>query len=303
MNCRGRTGRAGSQKGGNGAVPVFDFHTHIFPDSLAPRAVAKLAQAAGLEPCLNGTRADLLSGMRAAGIDASLVLPVATNPLKCAALNDLSARLSGADGVYYAGAMHPLCPDLKREMRRVASLGLRVVKIHPLYQETDIDAPASLRLLEAAAENGIRVLAHAGDDIGYPGVRRADPPQIENALRQVGDAPLILAHAGGWLRWEHAARLSRFPSVMIDISFSLGPIRRRDGSVLQGLTPEAMRELIAAYTPARVLFGTDSPWGDQAQTLQRFRQLGLAPEAERAILWDNAARLVGAREKEVRSEK
>ena len=55
-------------------------------------------------------------------------------------------------------------------MREIKSLGLRGVKIHPAYQEVYMDDIRYLRILEAAAEQDLVVVVHAGVDIGVPSV-------------------------------------------------------------------------------------------------------------------------------------
>jgi len=43
----------------------------------------------------------------------------------------------------------------------------------------------------------------------------------------------------------------------------------------------------------KILFGTDSPWQDQAADLAEIRSLGLTPDEQAAVLGGNAARLLG----------
>lgn len=272
---------------------IFDFHTHCFPDAIAPAAVQKTGRKAGIPAYTDGTAAGLAASMRAAGIDRALVLPVATNPQKVQKLNDVSAAQSGKNGIYYAGAIHPLCPDMKTEMKRIAALGFRGVKIHPVYQGVDLDDRPFLELLYAAADSGLFVVTHAGEDVGFPGTTRCSPEMAENAVRQVGNVTLVLAHCGGWRSWERVAPLSRFPSLMIDTSFSIGPLRYADGREEQQLGPAAAVELIRAFGSKRVLFGSDSPWSEQKKAVETFAALPLTADEKADILWNNAAGLMG----------
>ena len=60
---------------------LIDFHTHAFPDSIGPRAVAQLSrQSGGLQPQTEGTLSSLKKEMTADGVDLSVVLSIATNP-------------------------------------------------------------------------------------------------------------------------------------------------------------------------------------------------------------------------------
>ena len=118
---------------------IIDFHTHTFPDKIAAAAVAKLEQTAHAISHSDGTRGGLLQSMQAAGIDHAVVLPVATNPLKCASMNDTSHALDGLDGLTYFAAIHPDAPDWYEELARAKALGFRGVKIHPDIQNFQLE--------------------------------------------------------------------------------------------------------------------------------------------------------------------
>ena len=52
------------------------------------------------------------------------------------------------------------------------------------------------------------------------------------------------------------------------------------------------RAMILDHDPGRILFGTDSPWADQAEELARWRALGLPGDLLAAALGGNAERLL-----------
>jgi uncharacterized protein len=51
------------------------------------------------------------------------------------------------------------------------------------------------------------------------------------------------------------------------------------------------RRILQQHPPDRLLFGSDSPWVDQSQTLAMLRSFALPPDIESALLGGNAARL------------
>ena len=69
---------------------IIDFHTHAFPDQIAERAVGKLAAIANLEPQHDGTVSDLLRKMEKSGVDASVILNIATNPKQMTNVNNFA---------------------------------------------------------------------------------------------------------------------------------------------------------------------------------------------------------------------
>lgn len=277
---------------------IIDVHTHTFPDRIAEKAIDKLKRASRTRPFSDGTVSGLKASMAAAGVDYSVVLPVATNPVKAVSMNDASLSMMGRDGLICFGAIHPDTSDAKAELKRVAQAGMKGIKIHPVYQDVAIDDPRSLRILDAAGELGLAVIMHAGEDIGFPGVVRCSPEMTANALRQVGPVKLVCAHMGGWRNWERVADCLVDTSAMIDTAFSLGDLAPLEegyytSEQIHMLGEENFCALVHAFGSGRVLFGSDSPWASQAESIAALRSLPLAKAEKESILGMNAARLLG----------
>lgn len=275
---------------------VIDIHTHTFPDKIALAAVDKLSASGHIPYFSNGTVSGLKNSMEKSGIDYSVVLPVATNPLKLSSMNDISIELNGKDGLIYFGAVHPDAPDWYEELGRIANNGIKGIKIHPVYQDVDIDDIKFLKILDRAAELGLIVLMHAGDDIGFPGVVRCSPKMTANALKQVGNVKIILAHMGGWKNWQEVAENLADTSAMLDTAFSLGEITPKDDyyspDFLNLLKKQDFLRLVNTFGSERVLFGTDSPWTDQKQSLEEIKKLPLGETDLDNILYLNAKKLL-----------
>lgn len=276
---------------------IIDFHTHTFPDRIAARAIAGMQESSHAAVFAEGTLAGLKASMDRAGIAHSVVLPVATNPGKLCSVNDSSIALNGQQGIFHFGAVHPLADNWKEELDRIAAAGLRGIKIHPHYQGVDIDDIRYLRLLGRAAELGLVTVMHAGLDIGFPGVVRCSPEMTASALRQLGSIPIILAHMGGWKNWEQVADQLGPTGCILDTAISLGRIVPNEPGhyreeELPLLSEPAFCGLVRAFGAERILFGTDSPWADQADAVARIRALPLTEEEKEAILHANAQRLL-----------
>ena len=277
---------------------IVDFHAHTFPDRIAAAAVDKLKQASRTRPFTDGTAGQLKASMARAGVDRTVVLPVGTNPLKITSVNDASLRANEAgEGLIYFAAIHPDAPNWHEELGRVAAAGLQGVKLHPVYQGVDLDDPRYLRILARAGELGLIVVTHAGDDIGYPGAVRCSPEMIANALRQVGPVRFVAAHMGGWRNWDRAVDLLAGTDVYIDTAFSLGRLTpltldAYTETELQMLTEAQFCKIVRAFGSKRVLFGSDSPWADQAADVAQLRALPLTEAEKDDILGGNARRLL-----------
>ncbi len=277
-------------------MPVIDFHTHTFPDKIASAAVGKLMQKAHAASFSDGTRAGLLARMREAGIDRAVVLPVATNPVKCAHMNDTSHALDGQDGLTYFAAIHPDAPDWYAELARAAELGFMGVKIHPVYQDVAIDDPRFVRILARCGELALTVVMHGGADIGFPGVEKCSPKMLRRALDQAGPVTLVAAHMGGWRNWQEVPEHLLDTGVYLDTAYTLGAISPIDDHYapeeLPMLADERFCELVRIFGSSRVLFGTDSPWSDMRQCVEHIASLPLTDGEKADIFRNNALRLL-----------
>lgn len=277
---------------------IIDFHTHTFPDKIAGPAIAKMQADCHSQAFTDGTSGALTASMAQAGIHRSVVLPVATNPAKVCSMNDGVIRSNGEGGLIRFGCMHPDFPDPERELNRLAEAGIQGIKLHPVYQQADLDDSRYLAILRCAARLGLTVVTHAGDDIGFPGVVRCSPEMLRRCADQVPDVMLVLAHMGGWRNWDRVVGCLADTPVYLDTSFSLGAIAPLDDGYyredqLPLLSAEEFRDLVRAFGANRVLFGTDSPWACQLSSRQAIEALPLSPEEIRAILGGNAETLLG----------
>lgn len=277
---------------------IIDIHTHIFPDRIADRAIDKLKHSSHTVPFSDGKKDGLMASMKKAGVDCSVVLPVATNPCKAASMNDAMLSEKETNGLVHFGAIHPDTPDAQKELKRIADAGIRGIKLHPVYQGVDINDPRSLRILEMAGELGLIVVMHAGQDIGFPGVVHCSPEMTADALRHVGPVQLVCAHMGGWRDWARVTDCLAGTSALLDTAFSLGDLTPLEESYyspeqIHMLNEEAFCTLVRAFGSERVLFGSDSPWGDQQENIRAIRKLPLTEDEKQNILGANACRLLG----------
>ena len=280
---------------------VIDMHTHTFPAALAPVVLGKLQEAARAKIYIEGTPQALEGSMARAKIDCSVILPVATNARQPHKLNLAAAEInqhSAQTGLVSFGAMHPDDPDWRQELDFLADQGFRGIKLHPAYQGPDFDDIRYLRIVTRASELGLLITVHAGLDIGVPGPAKVTPDNVLTVLRKTGTDRLILAHMGGWMIWDQVLDKLAGEPVYFDTSFSFGRINphpdypRTEDELCLGDTSLLLR-LIRAHGANRILFGSDSPWGDQAADLALLRSLDLSREELEQIEGENARQLLG----------
>jgi len=104
----------------------------------------------------DATLAGLTASSRAAGLDISLVLPIA---YLSQALRKRSTTLpplrTNSRVCALFGSVHPLNPQAQAEVHRIRELGLRGIKLHPEYQNCYADSPEVIAVVRAAAECGL----------------------------------------------------------------------------------------------------------------------------------------------------
>ncbi|MCR4892148.1 MAG: amidohydrolase family protein [Lachnospiraceae bacterium] len=279
---------------------IIDIHTHTFPARVAESAIGKLSHASHTIPFSDGSAEGLLSTMTAAGIDLSLILPVATSERQVEHINDSAAALNEAysgKGLFSFGCIHPNYENYRKELLRIKELGLKGVKIHPVYQGVDLDDPRYLRIFDRIAELGLIAVTHTGLDVGFPGVVRCSPQMALHVVKEIGDFSFILAHMGGWKNWDEVPELLGETHVYLDTSFSTGRMHPlSDGywteKDLDLLDRDGFMRLYRAFGPDRLLFGTDSPWSPQTESVSFIQELPLGAKEKRKILGENAALLL-----------
>ena len=263
---------------------IIDFHTHSFPDQIAERTIALLAEKGHVRPYREGTLDSLKASMKQAGVDISVVLPVATAPRQVESINRLAAAENGREGIRYAGAIHPDCENIEDILDSIKAAGLFGIKIHPDYQGAYFDDERYLRIMAGAARRGLIIVTHAGLDVAYPDDIHCTPDRVLHVLdrlRGIIDDKLVLAHLGGCdMPDEVLKKLAGKPVYL-------------DTAVVLGRYPEKARQIILAHGADKVLFATDSPWADQADYVERIRRYGFSTGETEAIFWRNAAALLG----------
>ena len=275
---------------------IVDFHTHIFPEKIAAKAVNKLAKLACAVPYTDGTERALLDSMRAAGVNYSVTLPVVTAPEQVTKINDgvIAAREEKlCAGLISFGGIHPDYPDLKREMRRLREGGVRGIKLHPAYQGCDLNAPNMLRLIGYASEYGLIVVVHAGLDIATIEHNYASISMIEQVMTEIRPPKFVLAHMGAWAEWELVEHALAGAPLWLDTSFSIGPTVPCPGSTPRPgqdamLADDDFIRLCRKHGTDRVLFATDSPWRDQTDYVCRIEAMPFTRAERDAIFGENA---------------
>lgn len=161
------------------------------------------------------------------------------------------------------------------EGARAIAAGARGIKLHPRAEGFTLAHPGVEDTFALASEHDLPVLIHAG---------RGIEPLGDDALRLASDHPhatVILVHAAitdlAWI----AGALDRHPNVLFDTAW-WNPI---DPLALFALVP-----------PGRIVYGSDTPFGNPALnaliTLRCAFAVGLSEDQVRAVMGGQLARLL-----------
>jgi predicted TIM-barrel fold metal-dependent hydrolase len=260
---------------------IVDFHTHAFPDALAPRAMKTLlAEAPQVRAYLDGTVADLLRSMDRCGIETSVVCCIATKPEQFEPILRWCAQIRSERLIPFP-SVHPADLACAEVIRRIRAEGFLGVKLHPFYQDFFADEDRMLRFYEEVSRQDLLLVMHTGYDIAFPRIRRADPEKLLRIHEMFPALKLVTTHLGAWQQWEEVERFLIGREIYMEVSFALDDVG-----------PERARDMLTRHPDGYVLFGTDSPWTDQAATLALVEKLNLPAGRQRKILADNALSLL-----------
>lgn len=268
---------------------IIDFHTHIFPDKVAAKAVPKLADIIHLVPSMDGTIRGLLDSMEKARVDISLVLPTITDPrqfdsiLKFASyVNESHAEITDGPRLISFAGVHPACDDYKEQLRLISREGFKGIKIHPNYQGFYFDDIRYMRLIYAASELGLAVLTHAGFDPYTPNEDYCTPDMALHVLNEVAPTRLILAHMGSNQNYDESQQKLCGKNVYLDTAYSL-----------MHMPEKQFVRMVHLHGADKILFGTDAPWTSQKDCVEKLMSLdGLSPQEKELILGENAKTLL-----------
>lgn len=135
--------------------------------------------------------------------------------------------------------------DPVAEAERCLANGARGIKLHPRGRDWESIHPAVPAIFAAAREAGVPILLHAGRNLRSMGAL------VEVAL-QSPEVALVLGHAGIADQAVLATGLARHPRVLYETSC---------------FAPHDVVELFARVPAERIVFGSDTPYGQPAAGL------------------------------------
>lgn len=260
---------------------LIDFHTHAFPEQIAPRALQTLSYAAGgLKPQTEGTVASLKEQLKKDGVDLAVVLSIATNPGQQKKVNDFAIAVNEDPMLFAFGSIHPEAEDALEELERIHAAGLKGVKFHPEYQSFYADDEKMKPIYQKISQLGLITLFHAGQDIGFLPPYHAMPEHLLGALKWL-DTPVVAAHWGGMGCYQEVIDKLCGTDLYLDLSFGYGLIPKKQAQLI-----------LEKHTPDKLLFGSDLPWHRPSWEKRLLDTLELSEGDRDKICFQNAQKLL-----------
>ncbi len=262
---------------------VVDFHTHVFPDELAPRAMEQLREIMpDATPHTDGTAAALGRSMDEAGVDRAVALPVATKESQVATINAAAAEASKGGRLVRFGALFPGMAGMEEQVSLLVQHGVKGIKLHPEYQQFPVDGSAHCAMYELLSESALVVVFHAGWDPAPFCRNHASPAALRFVADRFPRLRMVAAHMGGYRMWDEVEKHLLGTRVLFDTS-----------AAIESLAPEEFARLVRHHGANKVLFGSDSPWFSQKRAVELVERAPLSSSEHESVFHGTAEGLLG----------
>lgn len=258
--------------------PLFDSHVHLWHGDASLQVYEEQLAQHGLE--VAGLGAMWFGGMNQAP---------AGRPAQIQAGNDVIIALAAEHPkVVPIATVHPYDgPAAVTELERVATKGVKVLKLHPHTQQFDPDDPRVLTLVQRAGELGVIAM------IDNANILPGDSEKLFNLALKAPKTKFVFTHLGGmnFRFWNilKAARTAQglfAENIHFDISavvevFADSPVEDEFVWTMRNVGIE------------RVLLGSDYPQYSLQQNVNALDRLPLEESEKTKIRYENARTLFG----------
>ena len=190
----------------------------------------------------------------------------ASNDFVAAIVDQVPDRLVGFASV------HPVEPGAVTEIERaILELGLKGVKLGPIYQDFDPHNRALWPLYRRIEELGVPMMWHQGTSFMVPQgpLECARPFLLDRIAREFPGIKMVIAHFGyPWSR-EVVALIRKHPNLYTDLS----ALKTRPWFLYNALI-----DALEYGAEGKVLFGSDYPAYTAAETAEALRQINAFTE-------------------------
>lgn len=261
---------------------IIDFHIHCFPDNLAEKALNNLSDRARKNPYTNCTLSVTKSILRKWDTDYAVSLNIAVSPKSVIKVNNFAIN-TNKDNIISFGSVNPYNDNWESELIRISEAGLKGIKLHPEYQDFDVNMDKAINIYRKCGQLGLIVLLHCGKDVSYPDTLRASPKAIYDALYKAYDTQFVLAHMGGHKCSEGVLKyLAKVPNAWFDTAYTARVLKK-----------DIFKRIVDKCGTKKILYATDCPWESGILTQKYIYNMGYTKDELSDIMYNNAYNLLG----------
>jgi predicted TIM-barrel fold metal-dependent hydrolase len=276
----------------NVKMPVIDFHSHNFPDSIASYAISSMSRKTEgvLWPVGNGTMQNHISHMKLSGVTKAVLCQIATKPSQWEPIFrrsiDIIEGACGEDArnmIIPFASIHPLDDKFAEHLELIAKSGIKGVKFHPYYQDFSIADERYFPIFKKIADLGLVVQCHTGGDVCWSEIDGfCSPREIVKLVKNIRSLKFVAAHLGGCYKQEsHATDQVLECGVYVDTSV-LASTWHKD---------EEMR-ILRSWPKDKILFASDFPWVHYPEAISHIKSIR-EKDDWKYLFYLNALRLLG----------
>ncbi|MBQ6265611.1 MAG: amidohydrolase family protein [Clostridia bacterium] len=256
---------------------IFANHAHVFPAEIKPE----------------GTVEKLLALMENCGIDRAVCFAPFADRFSETSLPGepngwLASEIAHRPEFTGFGTIDFDAPDLSGQVERIKQLGFKGIKMHPPYQEFDIDSPEAFEVYEQAQEEGLFISFHCG--MHWHRLRGNLPVLYDEVAWNFPRLRFSLEHIGGSHFFNDALAVmcnNSRAGVQPRVFAGWTSVSDREGPGAWALTDRQLETVIFQTGEERSIFGIDFPYNDEEYIradIERIRGLDITDKAKENIL-------------------
>lgn len=252
---------------------IFANHAHVFPEELKPE----------------GSIDNLKRLMDDCGIDKCVCFAPFDDRFKENGRTDtpnewLAKALKGQPDLYGFGTIDFTADNLRDEVDRIADYGFKGIKMHPPYQEFDIDGEDAFKVYERAEELGLFISFHCG--MHWHRLKGVRPILYDEVGWFFKNLRFSLEHLGGYHFFNESLAVMCNNSrggIQPRVFAGWTSVSDRNGLDEWTLTNEQLETIVFQTDDESSIFGLDFPFKNAEYIkyeMERYRSLNISDEAK-----------------------
>lgn len=262
---------------------IYAHHAHVFPEFIRPD---------GTIPVLKGI-------MQEAGIDKCVCFAPFYEYFKDGfdANGWLAEAIAGDDSLIGFGVIDFEAGSIGDQVRRIADLGFKGIKVHPAFQKVRIDGPECCQIYEVAQEKDLIVSYHTG--IHWHRIADYNMLLYDEVAYKYPKLRMTLEHVGGYCFFKDALAVllnNRRKGAPCRVFAGLTSVFDRGVNRYWYLEDSQVKDLLWQMGDDCAIFGLDFPFNDGAEikrVIAHIENMDISESAKDAILGGNLARELG----------